>query len=56
MTVFKLDADKRIIAAVDATDRTREGIPGGPRKLLRRYIDEGRLGAKSGRGFYDHQT
>jgi 3-hydroxybutyryl-CoA dehydrogenase len=36
--------------------QVREGIPGGPRKLLRRYIDEGRLGAKSGRGFYDHQT
>jgi 3-hydroxybutyryl-CoA dehydrogenase len=36
--------------------QVREGIPGGPRKLLRRYIDEGRLGAKSGRGFYDHQS
>jgi 3-hydroxybutyryl-CoA dehydrogenase len=31
----------------------REGIPEGPRELLRRYIAEGRLGAKSGRGFYD---
>jgi 3-hydroxybutyryl-CoA dehydrogenase len=36
--------------------QVRERIPEGPRKLLRRYIDEGRLGAKSGRGFYDHQT
>jgi 3-hydroxybutyryl-CoA dehydrogenase len=31
----------------------REGIPEGPRELLRRHIAEGRLGAKSGRGFYD---
>jgi 3-hydroxybutyryl-CoA dehydrogenase len=31
----------------------RDGIPEGPRALLRRYVDEGRLGAKSGRGFYD---
>lgn len=31
----------------------REGISEGPRELLRRYIAEGRLGAKSGRGFYD---
>ena len=31
----------------------RDGIPEGPRTLLRRYIDEGRLGVKSGRGFYD---
>jgi 3-hydroxybutyryl-CoA dehydrogenase len=31
----------------------RPGIPEGPRKLLREYIDQGRLGVKSGRGFYD---
>jgi 3-hydroxybutyryl-CoA dehydrogenase len=31
----------------------RTGIPEGPRTLLRRYIDEGRLGTKSGGGFYD---
>lgn len=31
----------------------RDGIPQGPRELLRRYIDEGRLGAKTGAGFYD---
>jgi 3-hydroxybutyryl-CoA dehydrogenase len=31
----------------------RAGIPEGPRALLRRYIDEGRLGVKSGGGFYD---
>jgi 3-hydroxybutyryl-CoA dehydrogenase len=31
----------------------RSGLPEGPRTLLRHYIDEGRLGEKSGRGFYD---
>jgi 3-hydroxybutyryl-CoA dehydrogenase len=31
----------------------RDGIPEGPRTLLRQYVDEGRLGVKSGRGFYD---
>jgi 3-hydroxybutyryl-CoA dehydrogenase len=34
----------------------RPGLPDGPRKLLRRYIDEGRLGEKSGRGFYDEPS
>jgi len=34
----------------------RTGIPDGPRKLLRRYIDEGRLGEKTGRGFYDEPS
>jgi 3-hydroxybutyryl-CoA dehydrogenase len=32
----------------------RDGLPEGPRKLLRGYVDEGRLGVKSGRGFYEH--
>jgi 3-hydroxybutyryl-CoA dehydrogenase len=32
----------------------REAIPEGPRKLLHEYIDEGRLGVKSGHGFYDY--
>jgi 3-hydroxybutyryl-CoA dehydrogenase len=31
----------------------RSGLPDGPRQLLRKVIDQGRLGAKSGRGFYD---
>jgi len=31
----------------------RTGLPEAPRELLRRYIDDGRLGEKSGRGFYD---
>jgi 3-hydroxybutyryl-CoA dehydrogenase len=31
----------------------RKDVPEGPRKLLQRYVDGGRLGVKSGRGFYD---
>jgi 3-hydroxybutyryl-CoA dehydrogenase len=33
--------------------RGDKGFPEGPRKLLREYIDRGRLGVKSGSGFYD---
>jgi 3-hydroxybutyryl-CoA dehydrogenase len=32
----------------------RPGLPEGPRKLLHEMIDEGRLGVKSGRGFYEY--
>jgi 3-hydroxybutyryl-CoA dehydrogenase len=32
----------------------RSGIPEGPRKLLREYLDQGRLGVKTGRGFYEY--
>lgn len=32
---------------------TRPGVPSAPRELLRKFIDEGRLGVKSGRGFYN---
>jgi 3-hydroxybutyryl-CoA dehydrogenase len=34
----------------------REGIPEGPRELLREYVGKGHLGVKSGRGFYDHSA
>jgi 3-hydroxybutyryl-CoA dehydrogenase len=34
----------------------RPGIPEGPRKLLRQYLDGGRVGVKSGRGFYDYPS
>ncbi len=32
----------------------RPGLPKGPRDLLRRYLEQGRLGVKTGRGFYDY--
>jgi 3-hydroxybutyryl-CoA dehydrogenase len=32
---------------------SRPGLPESPRELLRTYIADGRLGVKSGRGFYD---
>lgn len=31
----------------------RPGLPEGPRRLLQQCVDAGRLGVKSGRGFYD---
>ncbi|WP_267426218.1 3-hydroxyacyl-CoA dehydrogenase family protein [Methylobacterium sp. GC_Met_2] len=31
---------------------TRPGVPTGPRELLRSYVEQGRFGVKSGRGFY----
>jgi len=31
----------------------RPGLPEEPRTLLREYVAQGRLGLKSGRGFYD---
>jgi 3-hydroxybutyryl-CoA dehydrogenase len=34
----------------------RDGIPEGPRKLLREYTSQGRLGVKTGRGFYDYPS
>ncbi len=33
----------------------RDGIPVSPRELVRRYVAEGRLGEKSGHGFYDYE-
>ena len=30
----------------------RPGVPEGPRRLLRRYVERGQLGVKTGRGFY----
>ncbi|MCW5637926.1 MAG: 3-hydroxyacyl-CoA dehydrogenase family protein [Rubrivivax sp.] len=34
----------------------RPGLPESPRRLLGQMIAEGRLGVKSGRGFYDYDT
>ena len=42
-----------VLAIEEHYASVRQGIPEGPRKLLREYIDDGRLGVKSGRGFYD---
>jgi 3-hydroxybutyryl-CoA dehydrogenase len=42
-----------VLAIEEHYAAVRTGIPEGPRKLLRQYVDEGRLGAKSGAGFYD---
>jgi 3-hydroxybutyryl-CoA dehydrogenase len=33
-----------------------EGLPESPRRLLREYVEQGRLGRKSGRGFYDYDV
>ena len=45
-----------VLAIEEHYAEIRRGIPEGPRELLRRYIDDGRLGAKSGRGFYDETS
>jgi 3-hydroxybutyryl-CoA dehydrogenase len=42
-----------VLAIEEHYAEVRAGIPEGPRKLLRRYVDEGRLGVKSGGGFYE---
>jgi 3-hydroxybutyryl-CoA dehydrogenase len=42
-----------VLAIEEHYAAVRPGLPEGPRKLLRDYVDEGRLGVKSGRGFYD---
>jgi hypothetical protein len=34
----------------------RDGIPEGLRKLLREYTNQGRLGVKTGSGFYDYPS
>ncbi|WP_037853480.1 3-hydroxyacyl-CoA dehydrogenase family protein [Streptomyces sp. NRRL S-340] len=34
----------------------RPHLPSGPRELLRKYVDAGHLGVKSGQGFYTYDT
>jgi 3-hydroxybutyryl-CoA dehydrogenase len=50
MDVVGLDV---VLAIEEHYAAVREGIPDGPRRILREYVDQGRLGRKSGRGFYD---
>lgn len=33
----------------------RSGLPSGPRELLQGMVSDGKLGVKSGRGFYDYK-
>ena len=43
-----------VLAIEEHYATVRDGIPQGPRKLLHEYIDQGRLGVKSGSGFYEY--
>jgi 3-hydroxybutyryl-CoA dehydrogenase len=43
-----------VLAIEEHYAAVRDGIPEGPRKLMREYIDHDRLGVKSGRGFYEY--
>jgi 3-hydroxybutyryl-CoA dehydrogenase len=45
-----------VLAIEEHYAAVREGVPAGPRKLLHEYIDQGRLGVKTGRGFYDYPS
>ena len=44
-----------VLGIEDHYASVRPGLPEGPRQLLHDYIDQGRLGIKSGRGFYDYE-
>ena len=44
-----------VLSIEDNYAQHRPGLPEGPRILLKKMIAEGRLGVKSGRGFYDYQ-
>jgi 3-hydroxybutyryl-CoA dehydrogenase len=45
-----------VLAIEEHYTEVRESIPEGPRKLLREYTNQGRLGIKSGAGFYDYPS
>ena len=42
-----------VLAIEEHYAEVRAGLPEGPRRLLRQYVDDGRLGVKTGRGFYE---
>ena len=44
-----------VLSIEDNYAQHRPGLSEGPRILLKKMIAEGRLGVKSGRGFYDYQ-
>jgi 3-hydroxybutyryl-CoA dehydrogenase len=43
-----------VLAIEEHYAAVRPALPAGPRKLLRDQVDRGRLGTKTGRGFYDY--
>jgi 3-hydroxybutyryl-CoA dehydrogenase len=43
-----------VLAIEEHYASVRPGLPEGPRKLLRDLIDQGKLGVKSGSGFYEY--
>jgi 3-hydroxybutyryl-CoA dehydrogenase len=45
-----------VLAIEEHYAAVRDGIPEGPRKLLRDYTNQDRLGVKSGHGFYDYPS
>ena len=45
-----------VLAIEEHYGAIRSGIPSGPRRLLEQYLDSGRIGVKSGRGFYDYNS
>jgi 3-hydroxybutyryl-CoA dehydrogenase len=44
-----------VLSIEDNYAQHRPGLSEGPRILLKKMIAEGRLGVKSGRGFYNYQ-
>lgn len=49
MDVVGLDV---VLAIEEHYAETRDGVPEAPRAFLRKMIADGKLGVKSGRGFY----
>ena len=42
-----------VLAIEEHYASVRPELPDAPRRLLQRYVDDGRLGEKSGSGFYE---